>query len=294
VTDYIFLGTRWHYSDYYSVILDELTDIYDILKVACWDDDTHEPLFPEKYTAEMLEGIRIEKLTSPHPEEWSNQWLNEPQDSKTALFRRDEFSWYENVDKVLEGAFVGVFVDTSWTENKWSDYIAMVPVAIGNFNTRYVLPYDYFKEDNPFVVAQRLIKLCAPYYNEKRLRVVGVEDGPTYRALYPIIADRAPWMPLTPLKINNREKDSRIMALASLTTYKKLYLQKGMHDLIEQLIRFPRYTRRDLADALAYHLDVYPISTQGPAKPPPEYGDTQSRFRQQIKLDDERASARRH
>ena len=99
VTDYIFLGTRWHYSDYYSVILDELTDIYDILKLACWDDETHEPLFGEKYTREMLEGIRIEKLTSPHPEEWSNQWLNEPQDSATATFKREYFQWRDGRKK---------------------------------------------------------------------------------------------------------------------------------------------------------------------------------------------------
>jgi hypothetical protein len=169
----------------------------------------------------------------------------------------------------------------------------MVPVAIGNFNCRYVLPYDYFKEDNPFTVATRLIKLCAPYYNEKRLRVVAVEDGPTYRALYPIIADRAPWMPLTPMKIKNREKDSRIMAIASLTKYKKLFMRRDMHDLIEQLIRFPRYSRRDLADALAYSLDIYPVTSMPKTNPERPHGTTAERFRRRVKVDDEIAKSRR-
>jgi hypothetical protein len=286
-------GTRWHFSDYYSKVLDELREMFDILKLACWDDKTHEPLFPEKYTTEVLENIRREKLCSPNPEEWANQWLNEPQDVEHALFQRDDFQYYDNIDKVLEGAFVGIFVDTAWTQNKWSDYIAMVPVAVGNYNYRYVLPYDYFQEDNPFIVANHLITLCAPYYNEHRLRIVGVESNATYKALHPIIADRAPWMPLVDMQIENRSKDSRIMAIASLTKYKKLFIRHDMHDLIEQLLRFPRYSRRDLADALAYHLDWQPISSQVPNQPPQKFPTNTELWRRQIREDDEKAEQRR-
>ena len=290
VTDYIFFGTRWHYSDYYSVILDELTDIYDILKLACWDEGTHEPLFGEKYTKEMLETIRMEKLTSPHPEEWSNQWLNEPQDVENAIFKRSDLQFYEEAPK---GLFVGVFVDASWSENRWSDYIAIVPVGIGNYNSRYVFPYWYGKEDNPFVVAKKLISICAPFYNDRILRLVGVEDGPAYKALLPIIGDMAPWIRLQPMKPENRSKDGRILGLAGLTVNKRLFIRKNMHELIEQLLRFPRYSRRDLADALAYHLDWQPISSQIPLHKEPPFPTNRERWIRQCKMDDERAQARR-
>ena len=294
-TQYIFLGTRWHYSDYYSVILDELTEIYDVLKLACWDDKTHEPLFPEKYTTEMLDEIRKEKLASPNPEEWANQWLNEPTDVETALFKRDQFQWYDNIDEILKGSFVGIFIDTSWSMNKWSDYIAMVPVAIGNFDYRYVLPYEYFKEDNPFYVANRLISLATPYYNKKILRVIACEEGAVYNALEPIMAKRCPWLrqKMIPLSIKNRSKDPRIMTLASLTTNKQLFLRRNMHDLIEQLVRFPRYSRRDLADALAYHLDIYPVQERVPSHPQASYPSTTEAFMRRQKVDDKKIENRR-
>lgn len=290
VTEYVFLGTRWHYSDYYSVILDELTDIYDILKLGCWDDETHEPLFGEKYTAEMLEGIRAEKLASPHPEEWSNQWLNEPQDVENAIFKRSDIEIYEEAPK---GLFVGVFVDAAWSENKWSDYTAIVPVGIGNYNNRYVFPYWYGREDNPFVTAKKIISICAPFYNDHTLRILGIEDGPAFKALSPILADMAgDWLHPVPMKTENRSKDGRILGLAGLTVNKKLHIRKNMTELLEQLLRFPRYSRRDLADALAYHLDWMPISAQAPAKPEAAFPSNTERWKRKLKADDERAARR--
>ena len=288
VTQYRYFGTRWHYSDYYSVILDELTDQYDILKMACWDEKTLEPLFPEKYTTDILNQIKREKLTSPNPEEWANQWLNEPQDSATATFRRDSMNFYDNVDEVLKGAFVAIFGDTAWTENEWSCHTAFVPIAIGSYNNRYILPYAYFKTNNPEIACNKLISLAAPYYNDHRLRGVFIEEGPFFSSMYPIIADKAPWMPLIPLRIKNRNKDAMILNIASLTTYKKLYLRRDMCDLIEQLIRWPRYKNKDLANAVAYQFDPYPISKQGNKPQPDEFPDLRERFNRRKREQDNR------
>ena len=289
VTDYIFFGTRWHYSDYYSVILDELTDIYDILKLACWDDDTHEPLFTEKYTTEMLDGIRKEKLASPHPEEWSNQWLNEPQDVANATFKRDDFQYYDQAPK---GLFVDVLVDTAYTDNTWSCETAIVPVGIGNYNNRYVFPYWHGKERDPFVIAKNIILKCTPFYNDRNLRILGIEDGAGYSALWPILAEMAPWLHPIPIKVKNRSPDSRILALAGLAKCGKLWIMRNMFDLIEQALRWPRYSLDDILMATAMHLDCRPFSSQVPTHEPSPHPSTTDRWRQRCKEDDAKVEAR--
>jgi len=239
----------------------------------------------------MLEGIRIEKLTSPHPEEWSNQWLNEPQDVENATFQRSDFQWYEEAPK---GLFVGVFVDTAYSDKTWADESAVVPVGVGNYNNRYVFPYWHGKTRDPYILARAIINKCVPFYNDKNLRLLAIEEGAGYWALVPILAELAPWLHPVPIKIKNRSSDERIIGLAGLAKCGKLYLMKSMYELVEQALRWPRYTRDDILMATAMHLDWQPFSSQVPTHQPTPFPTNTERFRNKTKQDDARAEQRRH
>lgn len=287
-TQYLFWGTIWHYSDWYCKAIEELSEIFDILKLKCWDEKTREPLFPEKYSTEILEEIKAEKMRYD-PMEWANQWLNEPIASERTIFKPKYFQYYDEIPKNL---MIAICVDSAWSEHKWSDYTAIVPTGIGNYNTRYVLPYWHFREDNPNEVAKMLIRIAKQYY-KKGLRVVAVEEGVLFNTLYPIVAQKASWMPLIPLKIRNRSKDQRILGLQPLLMNKKLYFHRDMTDLKEQLVRFPRYSYKDLADAFAYHLDIYPAMQEETPETERPFPTSSEQFAKQLKRQDFMAEQRR-
>jgi len=261
-TMFIFPCTIWNYADWYCKIIDEMKEFYDILKLKCWNDKK-EPLFPEKFTTELLEKIKAEKMLVD-PMEWYAQYENDPMPPQTSMFTQEMFQYYDP-DKVPKDSIIVISGDLALSKNIWSDESAFVPVAIGGDNKRYVLPYWHGKEDNPNIIANELIEM-AKRWQLRGLVAIGVEEGIIYNSLYPILMEKAPWVTglLRPLKINNRSKDSRVFGLQPLMSNKMVYFQKNMFDLQEQLMRFGKSRRRDLADAFAYHLDLMPYYNTTP------------------------------
>lgn len=289
VTLYLFWGTIWHYSDWYNKALEEMSEYFDILKLKCWDEKTKEPLFPEKYSTELLEEIKTEKMLYD-PMEWANQWLNEPIASGHALFNpKEDFQWYDQPPK---GLMIGIFVDTAWTKNKWSDYTAIVPVGVGNYNRRYVFPYENVQEDKPNIIADLIIKVARRYYGNG-LRIVAIEEGALFNVLYPILEMKAPWIRCIPIKIKNRSAEQRVYGLQPLATNKKIYLQRNMHELIEQLVRFGRYSHDDLAIAFASHLDIWPVMQEEIPEKERPFPTNSEQFAKQLKRQDLIAEQRR-
>jgi hypothetical protein len=252
-TLFLFLGTPWHYADFYCGVRETLKEYFDFLWLKCWDED-HNPLFPEKYTREALETIKAQKMIT-NPNEWFLQWECDPMPEAEAPFLREWFQVYHELPKKLD---VYICVDTALSENKWSCDTAIVPVGVDNQNRRFVLPYWSFKEKRPHIIANELIRIAN--YHRQQLRVIGIEEGTLYNALYPILIYKAPGLPIMPLKINNRSKDMRIWGVQPLARNKLIYIQQNMFDFVEQFVRFRKTGRKDIADAFAYHLDLCPIN----------------------------------
>lgn len=94
-TLFLLLGTRWHPQDLYKMIMDDLGRFYDTLVLRCWDNEENKtPLFPEKFTSQMLEAIRAEKLMSPHPMQWYLQWMNDSTPVSRSPFQEQYFKYY--------------------------------------------------------------------------------------------------------------------------------------------------------------------------------------------------------
>lgn len=272
----IIWGTIWDFNDLHCQILSkEIRQQYDILKLACWDEN-HNPLFPEKFPREELENIKRKKLSSGYGDEWYSQYENDPNPSEYALFKQDSIQWYDEPPKNLS---IVICVDPALSEKSYSCYTAIVPVGIDNdgYGRRYVLPYLRFKEKDPTKVCMKIIEACLQY--RAKLLSVGVEEGTLYNTLEPTLMRLADWLPLVPLKINNEDKTFRIVqGLQPFVASKRIYLQRNMTDLIDQMIKFPKASgERDLIDATAYHIQLVPYD---PARPPEEEREASTRDEQ--------------
>jgi len=259
-TLFLFWGTPWHFSDWYSdaINMRKLAPIFDILHLRCWDIDTHEPLFPEKYTKERLEAIKKEKFLQD-PAEWDRQWLCRPIAEESAVFNIKNIQWYDAVPKKLT---VVMPIDVALSKQKWSDYTAIAPIGLDDHGRIYVLPYEQFKESDTAKVADRIIRHAKIYKNDpdKDLMMIGIEKGTLYNALYPILMKFASWLPLVPLDIDNKNKMFLIaQALQPFVATKRLYLMRNMVELIEQLMKFPLITDNDLINAVALHTLMIPV-----------------------------------
>ena len=103
--------------------------------------------------------------------------------------------------------------------------------------------------------------MAVQYYKpggEEGLAFVGVEEGKEYNAMENKLRSYK-WLPLGKLKIKGRSKDGRIFELQPLFINKQLYIHSSMGELKEALMTFPRMAERDVLDAVAYHMDKWPI-----------------------------------
>ncbi len=277
-TEYDFNGTIWHYNDWYAAdVCRKLEDFYDVLIMRCWDKKTHEPLFPEKYTKESLETIKAEKLQGDNPLEWNCQWLNEPSDDETAIFPASMIQYYTDAPKHLT---IGIFVDPAMSQEKWSCWTAIVPIGIDSHGRRYVLPYLRIKEKDPDQIIKAIHKMAVQYYKpdgQEGLAYVGVEEGKEYNAMENKLRAYK-WLPLGKLKIKGRSKDGRIFELQPLFANKQLFIHSSMGELKESLLTFPRMAERDVLDAVAYHMDIWPQWDKEPREHKDGFTDLNTRF----------------
>lgn len=274
-TNYEWKGTIWHYNDWYAVdVLKKLKEFYDVLVMRCWDLDTHEPLFPEKYTKKSLEAIKSEKMRTD-PMQWYAQWLNEPVPQADAMFKNEWFQYYD-YNKLPQNLTIMIMCDLALSDEKWSCHTAIVPIGIDNYGRRYVLPYLRIKEKDPNRIAHAIVRMAMQYHH-KGLAMVGIEEGAIYNAVEPKLLEYR-WLPLTKMKIQKRSKDYRIMGLQPLFFHKNILILDTMGELKEQLITFPRQAERDVMDALAYHLDLAPVWDKEPPERQERYMDLSHRM----------------
>lgn len=279
-TEYDFNGTIWHYNDWYAAdVLRKLKDFYDVLIMRCWDKEDHIPLFPEKYTTQSLEDIKKEKLTGDNPLEWNCQWLNEPADEGTAIFKQGMLQYYD-FKELPKHMTIGIFVDPALSAEKWSCYTAIVPIGIDKYGRRYVLPYQRIKEKDPDEIAKAIARMAVQYYKsgmEEGLAYVGVEEGREYNAMENKLRAYQ-WLPLGKLKIQGRSQDGRIFSLQPLLMNKQLFIHRSMVELKEQFLTFPRMAERDILDAVAYHMDIFPMWDKEPPEKQERFMDFSQRM----------------
>ena len=292
----IMLGTRWSYNDLYGYLIDKFLEIpsktlddsrsqpvfewhngrYHYLRYLCWEDPVNETgstfptLFPER---------RLKQIKEEQAEHFPGQYLNDPMSLSDMVFQRTWFKTWR-ADRIPEQRVTIQLLDPAGKETKQSDFNGQVVLWAASDQNLYVRSAQR-KKGTDLEIVEWMVETAV--INQSQ--IIGVEEYRcmTFRDLATFLipqmirqgkvpkhlieyANRIPYR-MVELKHHNRPKPLRIKNLTGWFEQGKVFLAPtGMDDLIEELIRAGKTERDDLADALAYVLDVviFPAVTDPP------------------------------
>lgn len=264
-----FIGTRYDYADEYGRILDTPAiraefEVIDEWK-ACEVDGV--PIFQSRFTMEDVPDgdeldpeakISIPKLKRTHSVYFVNsQYYNEPIDPNSALFKMEQMQVIQELPALNNYQYFRV-CDLS-TDQETESYTAIVTGAVDQRANIYITDV-FWGQYTP-------TEICDELFNGQRRgpkdtwpQVVGFEPAPFERSLRTTLDTRMMQerviVPYTFLEATqaNKAKDERIRGIHWWFSAKKFYILNGCRNkeyMIEEFIRWPRFKRKDIADATA-------------------------------------------
>lgn len=263
----IIIGTRWDDKDLYGWITDPENNVLEDFDVfireafqgSLDEDREFVPLYPQKFTRKHLAKLREQQ----GPYIFSCQYLNSPIAKDDADFKQEWFIEYDPTD--LKGKPLNKFmaIDPAISLEKEADFTAIVTVGVDEFGSVYVLDIERVK-----IPPNELIDLIFRKAKTYKPLVIGIEDVAYQKTLQYTISqemqERNEYLPIRPVRPNNRTKDQRIRGLQPLYANRRIYHNKEVRNikaLEDELLRFPRGKHDDVMDALAYLLDImFPVT----------------------------------
>lgn len=268
----ILIFTRWHADDAYGKIIriDEDRErngkkpFFKKLIRSCFDGP-NGLYFPTKHTFEFLSNAR-EQLRE---RKFSCQYLNKPIADTDRTFKMEhlqevDFQFYvsddQGVVKTNDGQYP-VYTTMAWDTagskaTSRSDYHGLTIVGTDLFS-RWWIPVAEGVKGTPTEIVNRVVAHILTY----RPSILLIEAVGSYAHWADHIYSR-----LEPLGISiameeispkGQTKESRIEQLEPLWTARRIFLQKGLHELINQLDSFTPTSlpdHDDIIDSLAMHL----------------------------------------
>lgn len=283
----IIMHTRWHDDDLIGRLVkdgEDWVDYFDFVqgtKTAKWvrlrlpaiaeHDEVYrkegESLWPQQF--DLSELADIKKTLGSY--EWSALYQQNPIDSENQEFRKQWFlpiDWHEVRKKHTRNFLT---IDTAISKKASADFTAVVRNYVDRANKWHIASQRYK------ISPTELIDLLFKLYDEEKYEKIGIEKTIYLDAIKPFLDDemrkRNKFLPIVELTHNETQKETRIRSLIPRYESKSVFhIEKENLDLEEELLRFPKGTHDDLADALAYQSQI---------AQPPEYispADALSRY----------------
>lgn len=248
----LIVGTRYHYSDIYGVIIKE-----GWFKRRVWTRKAIEngsPIY-KYFTLEMLERIR--KRVGPYV--WACQYENNPVPRELQIFPppyptykylpADEYDYY-------------ITVDPAATTKSYSDYTAIVVGAVNKQGLLYVVEATPHKKPGN-EIAEIIVQLAVRY----KPRKVGIEFGLQTALEYILHSKQVEYeqraktsvtLPIMPISAPRQiSKEARIdRTLGAFIRDNKIRIHESCIELMEQMEHFPRGEHDDLVDAASMQFNV--------------------------------------
>lgn len=260
----IVIGTRWAEDDLYGWIMDKENEIYrgyDIQVERAYEGnletgENFKAIWPEKFSQPELLGRLREKGWF----EFSAQYLNDPTPAEDAVFRKDQFRYFNEIDIRGKDFTKVLTIDPAISIEKDADFTAMVVSAIDTFGNIFVLDIvrGHFK---PSEIIERVFYINEIWHPQQ----VGIETVAYQKALSYALKDemqkRRRYLPIVELLPHERSKDQRIKALQPQYESRKVFHRdkkecKNMIFLENELVMFPRGAKDDIIDAFSYALEL--------------------------------------
>ncbi|MGH2612149.1 MAG: LAGLIDADG family homing endonuclease [Rhabdochlamydiaceae bacterium] len=258
---YVVHNTRWTYADFYSWILDREEGImqdYDIMIKRAYTGDLETgvdltTLWPAKFTQKELKN----RLQQKGSYEFNAQYNNDPVAEENADFKRTWFQYYNPEDYRGNTWQTVMTVDPAISLKKEADFTAIGVISIDKFTNLFVrdLARGHWKPNEINTMIFYLYELYHP-------SIIGIETVAYQKALAYGLNDemrrRNKYLPIVEKAYQERSKVERIRALQPLYENGKIFHYKQLkfnQYLEEELLKFPRGRRDDLADVLSMALD---------------------------------------
>ena len=250
---HLIIGTRYHMADLYGDLIDNKS--FDTL-IRPAVDENGKLYFPQRLDKERLDTLRIAQGSAI----FNCQYMLNPIDDSLATFRRETIQYYKELPEFVVKY---ITVDLAISQKETADYTVVMCCGLTKDKKLYVLEYDrghYLPEQTKnaiFAMYERHDDLC---------KAVGIETVFFQKTMIYTLKEemrkRCMYMPLKELKAD-KDKLRRIRALQPLFENRDVYIRRDMHELEIELAEFPKSSRDDLLDAMAYVLQLMRVGNIG-------------------------------
>jgi len=271
-------GTIVHYDSFLQMVCDGYKNAIKDNRIYPWDVVFHravedgKSIWPEQFSLEKLDRKKREFIEAGLVNKFAQEYMNDARDISNASFKIDRIQYYNGVCKsegrfnyIIEGedaipVNVYIGVDLAATASETSDFQVILVMGIDANNNRYVI--DYFRERIPtFDVPQKIIEMAKKYSPVRRVTIETVAAQEMVRDMVTrMSANEKRLLPgifkgvKPPARI--KKEDRLETTLGPIVNSKKLYLQRHMTELVDELFEHPKPRNDDIMDAL-YYADYY-------------------------------------
>lgn len=222
-------------------------------------------LWPERFSIELLNKKKESYIARGKLPQFYMEYLNNPIPTETATFKKEYFTFYEELpDQKLNDIYFEVFIDLGGGSAKQTaDPTAMVVLAIDKHNTIYV--HDYVNKQlgtDTNKITEEILTLFGKYHPRRFTFEKTVATNMIIASLKEALIKKNVHINIELVTPNRGSGDrrgnmsdgkfQRIAAMEGAFKLGVIKLKHWQHELMDQLLAFPRATHDDLADALAY------------------------------------------
>ena len=257
----IIIGTRYSFADLYGHLIDNEPKNFDILIRGAYDKEGNL-YFPSRLTKTYLD----EQRKSQGNQVFSNQYLNNPIDQDSAIFKKQ---WIRYFNKGPENLRRYLLIDPASTSGKTSDFTGIVICGVDENNNIFVEEAINNKSTIGEMIGLVFEKVLQyQIYKDGCVALETNANQTTYKYIFDEeMRKRGFFFPITELKpASGRSKMSRIKGLQPWFEGGKIYLKKEQQELIDQITMYPRTRHDDLVDSMSNILQVMVPATASAPK----------------------------
>ena len=271
-------GTIVHYDSFLQMVCDGYKKAKEDGRTYPWDVVFHRAIekglsiWPDQFSLKKLGHKKREFIEAGLVNKFAQEYMNDARDISNAAFKIDRIQYYsakrenrngfnyliDGEDATPINIYIGV--DLAATATATSDYQVIMVIGIDADGNRYVL--DYYRERIPtFDIPPKIIEFAKRFSPVRRVTIETVAAQEMVRDMVTrLSAKEKRLMPgifkgvKPPPRI--KKEDRLETSLGPIVNSKKLYIQRHMTELVDELFEHPKPRNDDLMDGL-YYADYY-------------------------------------
>lgn len=253
----VLIGTVLHYDSLLAKLLmeDRYKEFYKKTFRAVMDG---KALWPEHLSLEELDKLKDDFINKGQGYLFYREYMNDPISGENRKFKIETFKFItQEIENIMRTkTFVNyIAIDRAYSTSKTSDATGIVVISVDKENVWYIQMAERFRGTEKELI-DKLFNLHGFWAPRK----IGIEQKAFTYTLKPTLDEemrrRNQFFVIEELKDLGRNKHVRIEGLVPRFETGSIFLRREQTDLIDELTRFPKGAHDDLADALAYLLEL--------------------------------------